>query len=127
MTFSSRNGSSKSYMEKLTAYEFIYLKESLVHVEKESRESEPERKTERDRQGYYELLITNITNHASCCGSAEASQLSPQTLPNSTLEKAQRVFRKTSRVISSDSGGFIFFLPPGGSDMKCRHSHFLWV
>lgn len=114
-------------MEKLTAYEFIYLKESLVHVEKESRESEPERKTERDRQGYYELLITNITNHASCCGSAEASQLSPQTLPNSTLEKAQRVLRKTSRVISSDSGGFIYFLPPGGSDMKCRHSHFLWV
>lgn len=105
MTFSSRNGSSKSYMEKLTAYEFIYLKES--------RESEPERKTERDRQGYYELLITNITNHASCCGSAEASQLSPQTLPNSTLEKAQRVLRKTSRVISSDSGGFIFFYPPG--------------
>lgn len=34
-------------MEKLTAYEFIYLKESLVHAEKESRESEPERKTER--------------------------------------------------------------------------------
>lgn len=80
-------------------------------MEKESRESEPERKTE--REGYYELLITNITNHASCCGSAEASQLSPQTLPNSTLEKAQRVFRKTSRAISSDSGGFFSFYPGG--------------
>lgn len=67
------------------------------------------RERQRDRQGYYELLITNITNHASCCGSAETSQLSPQTLPNSTLEKAQRLLRKTSRAISSDSGGFLFY------------------
>lgn len=62
-----------------------------------------ERERKKEREG--EQLIRDIANPASCLGSAKASRLTPQTVPKSALEKAQRVLRKTS---CSDSGGFFF-------------------
>lgn len=55
--------------------------------------------------GERELLITDISNQASCLGSAEESQSTPQTGSSSALEKAQRLLLKTSGAISSDSRG----------------------
>lgn len=82
------------------------------------RDGESEREKERER----ELLIIDITNQASCLGSAEASRLTPQTVPNSALEKAQRVLRKTSETISNDSGGFFKLRAPRREEQASRHS-----
>ncbi len=66
---------------------------------------ERKRERERERERERKLLITDITYQASCLGLAEASCLTPQTVPNSALEKCQRVLRKTSRAISNDCRG----------------------